>query len=198
MAGKKTTATGEEPTGKAIRVPQVGTMKTYNSAANEVANTIDGAREELKDAGDIAKKAHLFIPAFNVAKGLHDGVKDAKNESIAAEKLAKWLVQFDHARKFFKLDELANLQGRLFPVGPIGSGSDDDAPPRDTDEDGEPDMRPDHLRQPGASVTSAEPSAAQRAVEELAAKAGATPRADDDSLKGVGRGPKGSTPDTKH
>lgn len=172
MAKKTTTESGKEPTGKEIRIPADGTIKTFNVAFNEAHEEIDRANEALKDAGDLAKKKHLHMPSFKVAKGLYDkfGDGDGKN----AEKLASWLANFDKARAFFKLDELANLQGRLLGEGEIGS-----KPPRAADEDGEPDMRPDHLRQPGAS-------AASNPVRELAEKTGATVH----PIDGVGRGNK--------
>ena len=177
MAKKATTDSGQEPTGKEIRLPAVKTIDAFNAAFNDVAETMDGAKEELKDASDIAKKKHLHLGAFKVMKGLYDkfGDGDAKN----ANKLADFLSHLDEYRKYFKLDELANLQGRLFGRGEIGS-----APPRETDEDGEPDLRPDHLRQPGASVTS-------NPVADLAAKSGAALKGtDEDPINKVGRGNK--------
>lgn len=191
MAGKKTTPTGAEPTEKEVRVANAATMKSYATSMDVAAEAIGEAREELSDATDIAKKKHLYVPAFKVAKGLHDAVKDAKNESIAAEKLAKWLYQFDQARKHFKLDELAKLQGRMFADGPIGEK--DGEPPRERDEDGEEDPRPRHLRQPSASAASVEPGAAAKAVQDLAAKSGAT--LPDANLDKIGRG---KPEDTKH
>ena len=189
MAGKKTTTAGEEPTGKAIRLPSDGTVKVYNSAYTDAMEGMDDIKETLKDATDVAKKKHLNPWAFRLVKGLFD--KFCDGDPKKGETLAMRLAQFDKLRAYFKLDEFANLQGRLMPEGEMGS------PPREKDEDGEPDMRPDHLCQPGASA--AEPSSATDAVRELAAKAGATPRADDDALKNVGRG-KGKEPptDTKH
>lgn len=159
--GKRTTIeTDQQPSGKEIRTPAPGTIKVFNSTFDDVKSTIDDANEELKGAADEAKKKHLHLGAFKVVKGLYDSLKKAKNESIAGEKLAKWLANFDRLREYFKLDELANLQGRMFAEGEIGG-----TPPRATDEDGQPDMRPHHLRQPGAS-------AATNPVQDLAAKAG--------------------------
>lgn len=191
MAGKKTTASGETPTGKEIRLASVGTIRSFSSATDSANETIDDARKELGDAKDVAIKGHLFIAAFKAAKDLHDAMQAAKNPSIAAEKLAKWLANFDHYRKHFKLDELANLQGRMFGVGEIGGAESraGDEPPREPDEDGQPDVRPRHLRQPGASAASPEPGGAAQAVRDLASKAGATPRGDEDQLKGLGKGP---------
>lgn len=180
--GKRTTIeTEQQPSGKEIRVPAPGTIKVFNATFDDVKVTIDDANEELKGAADEAKKKHLHLGAFKVAKGLYDSLKKAKNESIAAEKLAKWLANFDKLRDFFKLDELANLQGRMFGEGEIGG-----VPPRGTDEDGEPDMRPDFRRQPGASAAEPKPS---NPVADLAAKAGVkTQNADDDPINKVGRG----------
>src|ERR1700761_232161 len=138
VAKKTKTETGQEPTGKEIRVPADSTIKTFNSAFNDAHETIDDANVELKDAADIAKKKHLHLPAFKVVKGLYDKLGDG--EAKHAEKLAAWLANFDKYRRFFKLDELANLQGRLFGEGEIG-GDDDGKPPREPDEDGEPDLR---------------------------------------------------------
>jgi hypothetical protein len=189
VAGKSKTTEGKEPTGKEIRLASVQTMRAFNEAQTDADNEITDARDILKKATDEAKKKHLNIPAFKQAKKLYDGFKTAEDESKAADKLARWLAHFDEARKFYKLDELANLQGRMFGTGEIGGG---EARPSETDEHGEQDLRPRHLRQPGASVTNAEPSAtAADAVKALAAKAGAstsTPRPDEDALKNVGRG----------
>ena len=180
MAKKTTTESGQEPTGKEIRIPADGTIKVFNSAFNEAHEEIDTANEALKDAADIAKKKHLHIPSFKVCKTLYDKFGDGEGKN--AEKLAAWLANFDKYRKYFKLDELANLQGRLFADGEIGGGATATGEPeREVDEDGEPDMRPNHLRQPGAS--------AAEAVQNMAAKAGAktssTPPIDE-----VGRGPR--------
>lgn len=185
MAGKKTTtADGKEPTGKEIRLANKTTMRAYNEAVTDKIDAVDEAAERLKDAKDVAKKGHLEPRPFELAKKLHDDVRTAKNESIAAEKLARFLAHFDEARKFFKLDELANLQGRMFAAGPIGESSDDgegDEPPRETQPDGEPDDRPRHLRQPGASAASA--------VQDLAAKSGANlPKDGPGPIDQVGRG----------
>jgi hypothetical protein len=181
MPKKAVTESGQEPTGKEIRVPADSTIKTFNGAFNDVAETIDGAKEELKDASDIAKKKFLHIPSFKVVKTLYDkfGDGDAKN----AEKLAVWLANFDKYRKFYKLDELANLQGRLFGEGEIGGNKDVNGVAREVDEDGEEDPRPSHLRQPGASATS-------NPVADLAAKAGAGLKKGDgeDPIDQVGRG----------
>lgn len=191
MAGKKTTtASGEEPTGKEIRLPSQGTMKSFGSAVDAATEAVDDAKKDLGESRDAAVKNALLPKPYKLAKDLHDAVKEAKNESIAAEKLAQFLAHFDHYRKFFKLDELANLQGRMFKTGPIGTKADDNEPPRETQEDGEPDDRPRHLRQPGASAADA--------VKDLAQKAGATPRADESNLGNVGRGKPDEASDTKH
>lgn len=160
---KKTTTSGEEPTGKEIRLPNKDTIKNFNVAFNQAHEEIDGVNERLKDAADVAKKKHLHMPSFKVVKNLFDklGDGDAKN----AEELAAWLSHFDEYRAYYKLDELANLQGRLFGKGEIGS-KDVNGVPREVDEDGEADPRPSHLRQPGAS-------AASNPVQDLADKAGA-------------------------
>lgn len=191
MAGKKTTtATGEEPTGKEIRLPAVGTMRSFNNAVNTAQEAIEEAREDLGESKAAAQKNHLLPKPFNLAKSLHDAVKDAKNESTAAEKLAQFLAHFDHYRKHFKLDELANLQGRMFKTGPIGEKAENGEPTREVDEDGEEDLRPRHLRQPGVSAAAA--------VQDLAAKAGATVRPDEDQLKGLGRGADDAPPGKPH
>ena len=174
MPKKTTTESGQEPTGKEIRTPVDSTIKVFNVAYNAATEEIDATKEILKDASDIAKKKFLHLPSFKVVKTLFDnlGDGDAKN----AEKLASWLANFDKYRAYFKLDELANLQGRLFKEGEIGS-----KPEREVDEDGEPDMRPDHLRQPNASVAS-------NPVQEMAEKAGA--KTNVMPIDSVGRGPK--------
>lgn len=183
MAGRKstTTAAGEKPTEKEIRIPSKGTMRVYNEALTECIEAKNDAAENLKDATAVAKKGHLHPAAFKAVKALYDAVKTAKNESIAAEKLARYLAQFDEARKFFRLDELAKLQGRMFGVGEIGGDGDPDEPGRELQEDGEPDDRPRHLRQPGASAADH--------VRALAEQTGASQRADEEHLKGVGKGP---------
>lgn len=178
--GKRITATGEEPTGKEIRLPAVGTMRSFTSAVDAAQEAIEDAREDLGESKAAAQKNHLLPKPFKLAKDLHDAVKEAKNQSTAAEKLAQYLAHFDHYRKHFKLDELANLQGRMFATGPIGEKADGE-PARELDEDGEEDPRPRHLRQPGAS--------AAQAVKDLAEQAGATTRPDDGNLDKLGRGP---------
>lgn len=185
MAKRTTVERETQPSGKEIRVPADQTVKTFDTSFDDVRETVDEANTRLKDAVDVAKKKHLNMPAHRSAKGLFDAFKRAKNQSIAAEKLAAWLANFDKLRKYYKLDELANLQGRMFAEGEIGG-----EPDRTTDEDGEQDPRPRHLRQPGASVTSIiEPSAAAKAVQDLATKSGATMSGgDDDPLNKVGRG----------
>ncbi len=179
MAKRTTMESDQQPSGKEIRIPADSTIKSFNSTFCDVKETVDGANEELKDAADIAKKKHLNLSAFKTAQKLYEGFKNAKNQSIAAEKLATWLANFDKLRKYFKLDEHANLQGRMFGEGEIGGeqSSDDGEPPRGEDEDGEPDMRPGYLRQPGAS-------AAPNPVQELAEKTGAKTQ----PINQVGRG----------
>lgn len=182
--GKRTTIeSDQQPSGKEIRIPADSTIKSFNSVFCDVQETIDDANTELKDAADIAKKKHLNLSAFKKAQQLYAGFKNAKNQSIAAEKLAAWLANFDKFRKYFKLDEHANLQGRMFGEGEIGSQPEGE-PERELDEDGEPDPRPTHLRQPNASAASAKPNP----VAELAAKSGATPRPDEGEINKVGRG----------
>jgi hypothetical protein len=175
MAKKTVTESGEAPTGKEIRVPADSTIKSFNVAYNSAGEEMDTVKETLKDASDIAKKKFLHMPSFKVVKTLFDnlGDGDAKN----AEKLAVWLANFDKFRKYYKLDELANLQGRMFAEGEIGS-----KPPREPDEDGEPDMRPDHLRHTDAS-------AASNPVRDMAEKAGAK-TSNVTPIDHVGRGPK--------
>ena len=175
MPKRTTIETEQQPAGKEIRIPADNVIKTFSSTFDDVKSTVDEANEELKEAADEAAKKHLVLSPFKAAKKLHDDFKAAKNQAIAGEKLARYLAHFDHYRKFFKLDELANLQGRLFGVGEIGA-----KPPRETDEDGEPDMRPDHLRQPGASAANV--------VQDLAAKTGA--KTSTDPIEQIGRGPK--------
>jgi hypothetical protein len=60
----------------------------------------------------------------------------------------------------------------MFGVGEVGA-KDVNGVPRGKDEDGEPDPRPSHLRQPGAS-------AAEDAVEKIK----------NDALNKIGRGPE--------
>jgi hypothetical protein len=194
--GKRTSIESEQqPAGKEIRLPADSTIKTFNSAFCEAQETVDGANEQLKDAADIAKKRHLNVWAFKICQKLYDDVKNAKNEALASEKLAVKLAQLDKIRKYFKLDELANLQGRMFAEGEIGAKGGE--PPRERDEDGEEDPRPRHLRQPGASAASAEPGAAAKAVQDLAAKSGAT--LPDANLDKIGRGkPDDAGDTTKH
>jgi hypothetical protein len=175
--GKRTSIESEQqPKGKEIRLPAKSTITTFNSEFCDAQESIDEANEGLKKAAEEAKAKHLDIWAFKICQKLYSGVKNAKNEALAAEKLAIKLAQFDKMREHFKLDELANLQSRMFAEGEMGSGTN---PPRKTDEDGEPDMRPNHLRQPGAS--------AAEAVKDLAAKTGA--KTSTDPIDNVGRGP---------
>lgn len=182
--GKRTTIESEkQPTGKEIRLPAKATIKTFSSVFDDVKETIDGANEQLKTAADEAKAKHLNLWAFKTCKKLFDDFHAAENEALAAEKLAIKLANFDECRKHFGLDEIANLQGRMFAEGEIGG-----TPKREVDEDGVPDQRPDYLRQPGASA--AEPKKSNP-VADLAAKSGATPRGSGDGdIDQVGRGPK--------
>lgn len=176
MAKRTTIEQEQQPSGKEIRLPADTTVKTFNSEFCDAKETIDDANGRLKDAADVATKKHLNLWAFKVCQKLFADFKGAKNEALASEKLAIKLAQFDRMRKYFKLDELAGLQGRMFGEGEIGG-----KPERTVDEDGEPDMRPDHLRQPGASVSNP--------VAELAAKTGAKMKTDSGSpIDKVGRG----------
>ena len=179
MAKRTTMETDQQPSGKEIRTPADQTVKVFNSTFDDVKATVDDANEELKTAADEAKKKHLHLSSFKDVKKLYDAFKRAKNQSIAAEKLAAYLANFDKLRKYFKLDEHANLQGRMFGEGEIGSSADVNGVPRDIQEDGEPDDRPTHLRQPGASAASV--------VQDLASKTGAKTQ---DPIDQVGRGPK--------
>ena len=187
--GKRTTIEKEDsPSGKEIRTPANPTIKTFNSVYDEVNETITGANDELKAAADVAKKKHLGIAAYKAVKKLYDGYQKAKNQSIAAEKLATFLANFDKLREYFKLDELANLQGRMLKVGEIGSSGeekpssdDDELPPSDEADDDAKDFRPAYLKQPGASVTS-------NPVQDLADKAGA--KTSGNPIDQVGRGPQ--------
>lgn len=174
MAKRTTIETEQQPSGKEIRLPADTTIKAFNSEFCDAKETVDDVNEKLKDAADIAKKKHLNLWAFKVCQKLYDDLKTAKNEALASEKLAIKLAQLDKMRKYFKLDELAGLQGRMFAEGEIGG-----KPARATDEDGEPDMRPDHLRQPGASASNP--------VADMAAKAGAKTS---EPIDKVGRGPE--------
>lgn len=175
--GKRTAIESEkQPKGKEIRLPAKATITTFNSEFCDAQEAIDEANEGLKKAAEEAKAKHLNIWAFKLCQGLYTAVKNAKNESLAAEKLAIKLAQFDKMREHFKLDELANLQGRMFGEGEIGGSAEE--PGREIQEDGEPDDRPRHLRQPGAS--------ASQHVKDLAAKAGADTV---NPIDQVGRGP---------
>lgn len=175
MAKRTTIEADKEPSGKEIRIPADNTVKVFNSTFDDVRSTVDDANDELKTAANEAKKKHLNLSAFKDVKKLYDAFQRAKNQSIAAEKLAGYLANFDRLRKYFKLDEKANLQGRMFAEGEIGT-----KPPREADEDGEPDLRPDHLRQPGASAASV--------VQDLAAKTGAKTSDGANPIDQVGRG----------
>lgn len=175
--GKRTAIESEQsPKGKEIRLPADTTIRTFNSEFCDAQDVIDEANESLKKAADEAKAKHLNVWAFKICQKLAEDVKNAKNEALAAEKLAIKLAQFDKLRKYFKLDELANLQGRMFGEGEIGGSAEE--PGREIQEDGEPDDRPRHLRQPGAS--------ASQHVKDLAAKAGADTV---NPIDQVGRGP---------
>lgn len=166
MAKRTTIEADRQPTGKEIRTPADQTIKIFNSTFDDVKSTVDEANKDLQESAKDAKSKHLNLSAFKVVKGLFDSFKKAKNESIASEKMAAWLANFDKLRTYFELDKIANLQGRMLAPGVIGS-----KPERETDEDGEPDMRPDFIRQPGASA--AEP-AKSNPVRDLAEKTGAT------------------------
>jgi hypothetical protein len=180
MAKRTAIESEKQPTGKEIRTPADTTIKVFNTTFDDVKGTVDEANKDLQKSAQDAKSKHLNISAFKVVKGLADAFKNAKNPSIASEKLAGWLANFDKLREYFKLDEHANLQGRFLKPGVIGD------PPREKDEDGVVDMRPSYLRQPGASAV--EP-ARPNPVADLAAKAGAKTQGDD-PIDRVGRGPE--------
>jgi len=162
---KKTTVSGEEPTGKAIKLISESAFRSHHKSATGLKTEIAELTGEL---GSLTKAAvndkHLDGGAYRTAAGL------AKK---SPEKLASWLASFDRYRELLKLDETANLQGRLALDGagePADAEIDDDAV----------DLRPGFLRQPGASVAS-------NPVQDLAAKAGAkTPGAE--PIDKVGRG----------
>jgi len=100
--GKRTTIEADkQPTGKEIRTPADSTVKVFNSTFDDVKGTIDEANEELKDAAKAAKGKHLNLSAFKHVKKLFDSFHSAKNESIAAEKLAAYLANFDKLRKYY-------------------------------------------------------------------------------------------------
>lgn len=172
--GKRTSIETESaPSGKEIRTPATQTIKNFNVEFDAASETIDGANSDLKEAAIVAKKKHLHLKAFKDVKKLYDSLKKAKNESIAAERLAAYLANFDWLRKHFKLDQLANLQGRMLKTGEIGGDEAEDAPddehpePDAENDDDAKDFRPNYLKQPDASVTSTNP------VQELADKSGA-------------------------
>jgi hypothetical protein len=159
--GKRTSIESEQqPSGKEIRLPSKATISTFNAEFCDAQDAIDETNATLKEAADTAKKKHLNIWAFKICQKLYSDVKNAKNEALAAEKLAIKLAQFDEMRKHFKLDDLANLQGRMFAEGEMGA-----APERKIDEDGA--SAADHVR-------------------DLAAKSGA----ETGPIDRVGRGPK--------
>lgn len=183
--GKRTSIeTDQKPSGKEIRTPDKQTIKVFNSTFDDVKATVDDANKDLQESAKTAKSKHLNISAFKVSKGLFDGFRNAKNPSIASEKLAAWLANFDALRDYFELDKHANLQGRFLKPGVIG---DVNGVPREKDEDGELDPRPSHLRQPGASAAEPRPNP----VADLAAKSGAKTQGDGEKpIDQVGRGSK--------
>lgn len=178
MAKRTTIESEKQPTGKEIRLPAKTTIKTFDAVFDDVKGTVDTANEALKTAADEAKAKHLNLWAYKTAKKLYDDFHAAENDALAAEKLAIKLSNFDECRKYFGLDEIANLQGRLFGEGEIGAGgkvTDVNGVEREVDEDGEPDPRPSHLRREGASAATVEPDAPLRPnpVQDLAEKTGA-------------------------
>lgn len=163
---------------KAIRVIAETSLKGYAIDVDAIEKRIDVQKEKLAESTADAVKKHLNKVAWSFIKRLRKiGADDS-------DKLANVLAGFDHAREVFKLDDLANLNERMqFD----GSGSTQETTSEDTspkaENDDEKDFRPRHLRQPGASAADE--------VQRLAQASGATPRADEDHLKNVGKGPSG-------
>jgi hypothetical protein len=150
----KVTSTTEEPTGKAIKLISPAALKSYHESASKFAASISNMVGDLgKLTSEAVSKKYLNSKAYKLCTWAN------KQEP---EKAAEFWAQLDHARECMKCDEHAELQGRLFPVDGAASSrivkatsKDANGVPRGTDEDGEPDMRPSHMRQPNASAADA-------------------------------------------
>jgi hypothetical protein len=153
---KKPEATAEQ--GKAIKLPSKNTFLAHHKSAESLRTEIAELTGELGALFKDAKKKHLDPWSYKALAAL---------QKLSPDKLAMRLANFDHGRELLGLDEKANLKGRSTPT---------DGEPA---EEGEEDLRPRHLRQPGASAASV--------VQDLAEGTGAKlpPK---DPIDEVGRG----------
>lgn len=131
----------------------------------------------------------------NSVEHVHAGVFKtiARLDNMDAVKRGEWLFHFDIAREFY--DWLKAEPSLDLPDRP--------APDKKAQGDGdEPDLRPTFLKQPSASVTSAdEPPRGSASVTQLApGKRGVKEAADaaEKNLSNVGRGPLTPDPSSKH
>lgn len=132
----------------------------------------------------------------NSVEHVHAGVFKtiARLDNMDAVKRGEWLFHFDIEREFYdwlKAEPSLGLSDRA-------AGGDD----AKSNED-EVDLRPRHLKQPGASVTSDAPPRGSASVTQLSPpKRGVKEAADaaekEKNLSNVGRGPVTPDPNSKH
>lgn len=164
-------------------------LKTYHKQALMLGERIASAAGELRElTGEYVEDKNLNSIAYGWIKKLAK-IQKMQDQGKAREKVAAILASFDHMRDILDLDDFAQLQGRMFSDG-TGRPS---AEVTGEDDEETRDLRPRHLRQPGASAQE-EPNAAVNTATEhvraLAAGTGATLPSDEDPLNKLGRGPQ--------
>ena len=111
---KKVTTTGEEPTGKAIRLISAKALKGFHSDAVKLGDRLTSLAGEVSGLfSEAVTKKYLNSKAYKICAWC------LKQEP---EKAAAFLASFDHMRKLMAVDEHAELQGRLFPDGDTADG----------------------------------------------------------------------------
>ena len=114
-----------------IRLPTAGNV---SSLMKQAINLEKQTAETSGELGELIKSyknnKHVDPGAFRVVKAM---------VRLSDEKLAVRLAHLMHYIKVLNLEERASAQAQMFDER------------GEVDEDGEPDMRPRHLRQPGAS-----------------------------------------------
>lgn len=122
---------------KTIRLPTAGSLSSLMKQSLNYDSQISKPTESRSELmTDYKTNKHVDPPAFNIVKAMF---------KLSDEKLSVRLAHLLHYIEFAKdpqgrtLHEHATAQGKMFDER------------GEVDQDGETDMRPRHLRQPGAS-----------------------------------------------